>query len=163
MADSLTQAVDKILWPFLQQEGFVQRTSRKFVRERNDVFQQIVIDANGAGGKSRTVVMLFASLPFGPVGGYLDPHGFLLGSGRRWRMETADVAQKSMTQIVEALRRHELEKLDGLSDLPAMIESLRPLTHRSWHATYADLYSRWRASDAEVVAIHQSNRATLGL
>jgi hypothetical protein len=147
----------------LKAKGFTRRTSRRFARERNNVFQQLWVDANGVGGKRRTLIVLCANLPFGPISGYLDPHGFRICSGRMWRSDTAELAEKSMLQVVEALQTSELAKLDAISNVQSMVEALKPLTGRSWYAIYSELHRKWLEKEREVLALQDSNRQDLGL
>lgn len=163
MADALTQAITTTLWPFLKNEGFQKVTPRKFVRERRDVFQQLWVDANGSGGSKRTFVVLCASLPFGPVNGYMDPHGFRIANGRAWNMATPKSAADGMAKVVESLQARELAKLDGISEAEKLLDLLANLPSRDWHSTYSELHQRWLNKDPEAVALERANRAALKL
>ena len=163
MADPLTHEVSKTLWPYLQSEGFRKLTSRKFVREKNGVFQQLWVDANGVSGSRSTYVILCASLPFGPVNGYMDPHGFRIGNARSWPMATPDAAANSMRQVVEALRSAELQRLDALSTIQRLLSLLKDIPGRNWHATYSQLHEKWLAKDSAAVAVERANREALKL
>lgn len=163
MTDALTPAVTKILWPYLQGEGFTKLTSRKFVREKNGVFQQLWVDANGVAGKKSTYVILCASLPFGPVDGYLDPHGFRISNGRSWNMSNPDIATKSMSTVVEALRASDLPKLDAISNVEKLLSLLAGLPNQSWFSTYSQMHQQWLAKEQSVLRIVDANRAALKL
>ncbi len=163
MSDPLTQAVNKILWPYLEIEGFRKVTARKFVRERHDVFQQLWVDANGVAGKRSTYVILCANLPFGPINGYMDPHGFRISNGRSWSMGNPEAATNSMRQVVEALTRIELRKLDEISSIDTMLVLLKGLVGRTWYATYSELYQKWLAKDEQALAVEHANREALKL
>jgi len=163
MSDPLTKAVNDTLWPYLKAEGFGKLSPRKFVREKNDVFQQLWVDANGVAGKRSTYVILCANLPFGPVNGYMDPHGFRISNGRSWGMATPQAAASSMQQVVEALKSSELRKLDEISSIGMMLALLERLSGRNWHATYSQLHQKWLQKDAEALAIEQANRGALKL
>lgn len=147
----------------MKNEGFTKVTSRKFVRQKNDVFQQLWVDANGSGGQKRTCVVLCASLPFGPVNGYMDPHGFRIANGRAWNMTTPDSAADCMLQVVEALRSHELNKLDAISSVEKLLGLLEPLANRNWHSTYSVLHQKWLAKHPEALALERAHRAKLKL
>lgn len=163
MGDPLIQASSKTLWPFLQNEGFRKVTARKFAREKNGVFQQLWVDANGVAGKKSTYIVLCANLPFGPVNGYMDPHGFRIANGRSWSMMNSEVAEKSMQHVVEALRNSELQRLDEISSIDVMLALLENLAGRNWYSTYSQLHQKWKANDAEVVAVEKANRGALKL
>ena len=163
MADALTQAITTTLWPFLKNEVFQQVTARKFVRQRGDVFQQLWVDANGSGGSKRTCVVLCASLPFGPVNGYMDPHGFRIANGRAWNMADPGSAADGVASIVESLRSHELAKLDGISAIEKLLDLLADLPSREWHSTYSRLHQEWLNQDSEALALERANRAALKL
>ena len=163
MADPLTHEISKTLWPYLQSEGFRKLTSRKFVREKNSVFQQLWVDANGVSGKRSTFMILCASLPFGPLNGYMDPHGFRIGGGRSWSMATSDAAANSMRQVVEALRSADLQRLDAISTVEKLISLLKDLPGRNWYVTYSQLHEKWLAKDPAVVAAEKANREALKL
>jgi hypothetical protein len=163
MSDSLTRAVQTLLWPFLKSEGFSKVTTRKFVRERNGVFQQLWVDANGVAGKKSTYLVLCANLPFGPVQGYLDPHGFRISNGRPWPMSTDEMASASMQQVISALKSSELEKLDEFSSIERMFALLEKVPKTGWHVAYSDLYRRWKEREADVLAIEAANRKALKL
>lgn len=163
MADALTHAITTTLWPFLKNEGFQKVTPRKFVRQRSNVFQQLWVDANGAGGSKRTCIVLCASLPFGPVNGYMDPHGFRIANGRAWNMATSESAADGMQQVIEVLRSHELAKLDGISEVEKLLVLLDGLPSRNWHSTYSQLHQRWRDKDPEALALERANRVALKL
>lgn len=163
MTDPLTSATATILWPYLRSEGFSIVTPRKFARERNHVFQQVWVDAGGIAGKKRTVVVLCASLPFGPISGYMDPHGFRISNGRSWNMANAEAASVSMRAVVEALSRAELQRLEAISTVEYLLSLLQNVPGRAWHATYSALHGRWLANESEVVGIVQANRKALKL
>lgn len=163
MSDPLIQAANKTLWPFLQSEGFQKVTARKFAREKNDVFQQLWVDANGVAGKKSTYIILCANLPFGPTNGYMDPHGFRIANGRSWSMVNPEAAEKSMQQVVEALRKSELQRLNEISSINIMLALLEKMAGRSWHSTYSQLHQKWKANDAEVLAVEKANREALKL
>jgi hypothetical protein len=163
MSDPLTQAVNNTLWPYLAAEGFGKLSPRKFVREKNDVFQQLWVDANGVAGKRSTYVILCANLPFGPINGYMDPHGFRISNGRSWSMANSQAAASSVQQVVEALRSSELRKLDEISNIEVMLALLEKLSGRNWYATYSQLYQKWLQKDVEALAIEQANRGALKL
>ncbi|QSI30219.1 hypothetical protein GNX71_11740 [Variovorax sp. RKNM96] len=163
MADALTRAITTTLWPFLKSEGFQKVTLRKFVRQRSDVFQQLWVDANGAGGSKRACVVLCASLPFGPVNGYMDPHGFRISNGRIWNMATPDSAAESMTHVIEALRSYELARLDGISSVEKLLDLLEQLPNPAWHSTYSQLHQRWCDKAPEALALERGNRLALKL
>jgi hypothetical protein len=163
MADALTHAITTTLWPFLKSEGFQKVTPRKFVRQRSEVFQQLWVDANGSGGSKRTCVVLCASLPFGLVNGYMDPHGSRIANGRAWNMATPESAVNGMQQVVEVLQSHELAKLDAISDVEKLLGLLENLPNRNWHSTYSQLHQRWRDKDPEALALEQANRVALKL
>ena len=161
--DPLAAAVTGVLWPYLKEHGFTRSTPRKFAREKNGVFHQLWLDANGVSGKRRTLVVLCANLPFGPVDGYMDPHGFRISNGRTWNTSTPVAAETAMHGIVEALRASELEKLNALSSVEALLDQLENLHRREWFETYAPQYQRWLAKDPEVMATVEQNRAQLKL
>ncbi len=163
MSDPLTQAVKQTLWPYLQSEGFKKLTPRKFVREKNDVFQQLWVDANGVAGKRSTYVILCANLPFGLINGYMDPHGFRISNSRRWNMASPETAGTSMRQVVEALKSSQLQKLDDISNIETMLALLEGLSSRSWHTTYSQLHDKWVKKDAEALAVERANREALKL
>ena len=159
----LTSAVTGILWPYLKDLGFTKFTARKFARERNGVIQQLWVDANGVAGARRTVVVLCVNFPFGPVNGYLDPHGFRMGRGRGWNMSSAESAGRAMEQIVGQLQSGELERLEALSDLDAMAAALRPFTQRNWHEVFSRQLQMWRNGDSALRIAADENRRTLKL
>ena len=163
MSDSLTQAVQTFLWPFLKSQGFRKLTARKFVRERSGVFHQLWVDANGIAGKKSTRIVLCANLPFGPTQGYLDPHGFLVSNGRTWPTNTEELAKTSMHQIVEALNSNALGKLDEISSVEKLLSLLENDPRSGWHTAYAELHRRWKERDADVLAVEASNRKALKL
>lgn len=163
MSDPLTNEVTRTLWPYLQSEGFLKVTPRKFVRESNGIFQQLWIDANGFGGKKRTYVILCASLPFGPIQGYMDPHGFRIGNDRTWNMATPEAALKSMQQVVAALREHYLLKIEAISGIEILLDLLKDIPGRDWHTTYSQAYEKWLAKDPELLAVEEGNRRALKL
>lgn len=68
-----------------------------------------------------------------------------------------------MHGIVEALRASELEKLNALSSVEALLDQLENLHRREWFETYAPQYQRWLAKDPEVMATVEQNRAQLKL
>ncbi|MET0659188.1 MAG: hypothetical protein ABW110_13635 [Steroidobacteraceae bacterium] len=162
-SNPLTSAITRTLWPYLKELGFTQFTARKFARERNGVIQQLWVDANGSGGARRTIVVLCVNFPFGPVEGYMDPHGFRISNGRSWNMSSVDSAARAMEQIVATLRAGELERLDTLSDLDAMVAALRPLTYRNWHEACSRQLEMWRNDDPELRSAADENRRTLKL
>jgi hypothetical protein len=163
LSDPLTRAVQTILWPFLKAEGFSKLTARKFAREKNGVFQQLWVDANGVAGKRSTYVILCANLPFGPIQGYMDPHGFRISNGRAWPMTTEELATASMQQVVAALSSNELEKLDAISDIDRMLVLLAKNPKTGWHAAYTDLFRKWREQDPTLLAVEAANREALKL
>jgi hypothetical protein len=163
MADPLAREISMTLWPYLESEGFRKVTSRKFARERNGVFQQLWVDAAGVSGKKSTYVILCASLPFGPVNGYMDPHGFRIGRGRSWSMATPEAAATSMRQVVEALRSTELPRLNAISSIENLLSLLKDAPGRDWYATYSQVHEQWLAKHPEAMAVEHSNREALGL
>ena len=162
-ADSLTAVINGILWPYLESVGFKKVTNRKFARERNDVIQQLWVDANGREGKKRTCVVACVNFVFGQVDGYMDPHGFRICNGRFWNMGDRAMAEKSMTQVVAALRAHELQALEKIASVPFMLELLEKPHHLAWHSYNSGLERRWRAGDAELLRIADENRRALKL
>jgi hypothetical protein len=83
-ADSLAAAVSGILWPFLKEVGFKKATSRRFAREKNGVFQQIWVDANGVAKSKSTRIVLCCTFPYAELKGYMDPHGFIINNGKHY-------------------------------------------------------------------------------
>lgn len=161
--DPLTASISKLLWPYLKSEGFVKTSGRKFSREINGVIQQLWVDANGVSGKSSTLIVLCANFPFGSVNGYMDPHGFRICEGRRWNTSETEIAEKSMCSIVSILKESEIGRLNSISSVEIMLESLEKHTQRNWYATYSEMYERWRRNDPEVVAVYQENKKKLKL
>lgn len=161
--DPLASAVTRILWPFLKELGFHRVTPRKFAREVNDVFQQLWVDANGVSGKSSTLIVLCANLPFGPVNGYMDPHGFRIVNGKTWNTSTPEAADRAMESIVEALRTTELKRLEPLSSTKDLLEALKSFHRREWYDTYSSLHANWVSGDSEMVATANDNRSKLKL
>jgi hypothetical protein len=161
--DPLTAAISKILWPYLKAIGFNKVSSRKFAREREGVFQQLWVDANGVSGKSSTLVVLCANFPFGSVAGYMDPHGFRICQAERWDTTTQEMAEKSMKNIVSCLESSEIEKLNSISNMVVMLESLKKYSQRNWYATYTELYERWNIKDSETWKIYEENKRKLKL
>lgn len=161
--DPLATAVAGVLWPYLKEIGFTRVTQRKFAREKNDVFHQLWVDANGVSGKRSTLVILCANLPFGPVNGYMDPHGFRICNGRTWNTGTPEAAERAMHLIVEALQASEIEKLNALSSVEALLGRLENLHRREWYETCSSHYRRWLDKDPEMMATVEQNRAQLKL
>jgi hypothetical protein len=161
--DPLAAAVTGVLWPYLKEHGFTRTTPRKFAREKNDVFHQLWVDANGVAGKKSTLVVLCANLPFGPVNGYMDPHGFRISNGRTWNTSTSEAADRAMHLIVETLQASELEKLNALSSVQALLDRLENFHRREWYETSSLNHQRWLAKDPEFMATVEQNRAQLKL
>lgn len=161
--DPLAAAVTGVLWPYLKEQGFSRATPRKFAREKNDVFHQLWVDANGVSGKRSTLVVLCANLPFGPVNGYMDPHGFRICNGRTWNTSTPEAAERAMHLIVEALKTSEIEKLNALSSVDALLGRLENFQRREWYETYSSHHQRWLANDPEIMATVEQNRGQLKL
>jgi hypothetical protein len=159
----LTAAVTSTLWPCLKELGFAKVTNRKFARERNEVIQQLWVDANGIAGARGTIIVLCANFPFGPVDGYMDPHGFRMGRGRRWNMSSVDSAQRAMEQIVASLQAGELKFLEDLSDLDAMVAALRPFAHNNWFEIFSRQLELWRSGDQTLRSAADENRRKLKL
>jgi hypothetical protein len=147
--DALTAAVDAILWPYLRELGFGRVTARKFARRRNDVFQQVWVDANGRAGKQATCVIVCCNFPFGPVDGYPDPHGWRVGD-RSWNTSSERGAGLAMTQALNALQHVELAKLDQLASIDSLLGSLAG--YPDWLEVFTDQARRWRQGDVELAA-----------
>jgi hypothetical protein len=161
--DPLTAAISKYLWPYLKEIGFKKVTARKFAREWQGVFQQLWVDANGVSGKSQTLVVLCANFPFGSVAGYMDPHGFRICQAKRWDTATQETAELSMQNIVGSLNSREIEKLDVISNIPAMLEALKKYPQRNWFETYSGLNHLWEARSEETLKIYEENKRKLKL
>jgi hypothetical protein len=173
-SNPLTAAVTSTLWPYLKGLGFTKVTARKFAREHNEVIQQLWVDANGVAGVRGTCIVLCANFPFGPVNGYMDPHGFRMGnsrgphgvrmgSGRSWNMSSIDSAQRAMEQIVASLRADDLKFLEEISDLDAMVAALRPYTLHNWFETFSRQLEMWRNGDQTLRSAADENRRKLKL
>jgi hypothetical protein len=166
MADFLTSAVQGVLWPYLRSVGFRKVTARKFAREKNDIFQQVWIDANGVSGAQKTRIVLCCNFPFSSVSGYMDPHGFQLCRGKVWDMSEQESAVRSMQDAVEALKRSELNALDEICNFVYMLSSLEVLERPpqdQWHSTSVALYNKWLRGDAETLAMVTKNKRALNL
>ena len=161
--DPITAATKEHLWPYLQHIGFSKVSDRKYAREEDGIIQQLWVDANGIGGKRRTVVVLCANFVFGSVNGYMDPHGFRICGGKRWNMSSIESAKRAMQLIVNALRESELAKLDELARMDAMLLALKNFPGRDWFDSYSELIDRWNRGDGELLKLADSNRAALRL
>jgi len=161
----LEGAIRTILWPYLKEVGFTKVSGRKFAREKNEVFQQLWVDANGVSGTRSTRIVLCSTFPFASPTGYMDPHGFIICDGKHWNMSKTEPAEVGMHRVVAALASSELQALDRLSSIEAMLASLEPLSkppfERTWHATHLDLYERWKNGELEVLHVVSENRRAL--
>lgn len=163
-SDPIAAAGTRYLWPYLSRTGFGKVTQRKYARVRNDVVQQLWIDANGSGGKSRTRVILCVHFIFGDLDGYMDPHGFIICGGKSWNMSTSDSADHAMQLVVAALEQTEMKRLDELSSPEAMLRALAAFSRRAdWHREYSTLWDRWQRTDADLLRKAERNRVALGL
>ena len=173
-SNPVTSALTSTLSSYLKGLGFTKVTNRKFARERNEVIQQLWVDANGVAGARRARIVLCANFPFGPVSGYMDPHGFQLGSsrgphgvrmgsGRSWNMSSVDSAQRAMEQIVTSLQAGEIKFLEELSDLDTMVAALRPYTRQNWFDTFSRQLEMWRSGDPTLRSAADENRRKLKL
>lgn len=161
--DPITAAARSHLWPYLEGIGFVQVTPRKYAREKADIIQQLWIDANGVGGKSRTIVILCCNFPFGSIDGYMDPHGFRICDEKRWNMSTHVRADAAMKEVVTALEESELDKLDGISTSADMLRALKGFWRKEWYEANIVLAKRWVEGDEAMREISRKNRAALNL
>ncbi|MDE3274335.1 hypothetical protein [Pseudoalteromonas sp. G4] len=101
--DPLTAAITSFLWPFLKSEGFIKTSARTFSREINNIVYQVIVDANGFGGRSSTQIVYCARTVF-----HYKHKGYLLG-GRlhedSWDLSNHELADKHMLEITELLRK----------------------------------------------------------
>ena len=163
----LEEAIRKILWPYLKEVGFTKVSGRKFAREKNDVFQQLWVDANGVSKSRSTRIVLCSTFPFASPNGYMDPHGFIICGSKDWNMSKTEPANEGMHQVIAALASSELRALDEISNIETMLGSIKSLSQtplqKTWHPTHLDLWERWRNGDVEVLSIVSENRQALKL
>jgi len=64
---------------------------------------------------------------------------------------------------VAALRAGELERLEALSDLDAMVAALRPFPRLNWHEVFSRQLEMWRNDDPTLRLAADENRRALKL
>jgi hypothetical protein len=161
--EPLTAAITSYLWPYLKTIGFVKVTPRKFAREKNDIVQQLWVDANGFGGRENTLFILCSNLIFDKVGGYFDPCGFRICDEKSWDMSTHEKADSAMQEVVEALKTTEFDKLEQVSTVESFLNALEGFWRTEWYQECNELARHWLAKDEKLIEQANFNRGELKL
>jgi hypothetical protein len=156
--DPLTAATTTYLWPFLKSVGFKKLSPRKYAREINDTIQQLWVDANGFGGKRRTLFVLCVNAVYGNQSGYMDPCGFRICKSETWDMSTLESADNAMQEVVKALKETELERINSISSIEGIVTSLEGFWRTEWYEQNKYLAERWRKKDPELLELAEKNR-----
>ena len=156
--DPLTAAVTSYLWPYLKNLGFKKVSPRKYAREASDTIQQLWVDANGFGGKSQTLIILCVNPVYEGQTGYKDPCGFRICNDKTWDMSTHEKADRAMQKVVQALNETELEKLNAISSIEGILESLKDFWRIEWYEKSKELAKRWSSNDPELMQKATENR-----
>ena len=100
--EPLTAATTNYIFPYLKNEGFIKASPRFFVREKNNFFQQIRIDANGFSGKKSTVIVCCVNPTMDEsLVGYTI--GYRLDDSERWDMSSHEIADSNAQDIIKKL------------------------------------------------------------
>ena len=161
--DPLTAATTTYLWPFLKNLDFKKVSPRKYAREVNDTIQQLWVDANGFGGKQRTLFVLCVNVVYGNQSGYMDPCGFRICKSKTWDMSNHEKADKYMQEVVEALKETELDKMNSISSVEGIVTSLKGFWRTEWYEHNKNLAERWLKKDPELLGLAVKNRKELKL
>jgi hypothetical protein len=122
--------------------------------------QQLVVDANGFGGRTRTLFTLFSKYVFDDGPGYWDKAGFRICAGKTWDMSTHELADKAMKEVVFALESTECKKIDRLSSVAGMLDLTRE--HRpDLVESESSQIEAWRAGNKELCRTADSVRKTM--
>jgi len=158
--DPLTAACTSFLTPWAKLNGFRKTSSRTYTRERDGTIQQLVVDANGFGGRKRTLFTLFSKYVFDEGPGYWDKAGFRICGGKTWDMSTHAFADNAMQEVVVALDTSEYAKIDRLSSTAGMLELTREYRPDLVESESSQIEA-WMAGDKELCESAESVREAM--